>query len=996
VRNRYLLTILLAAGGFCFGPRATVAAVVVIANQAADVVTFTIIPLEGAPGENTLRPGEVAAIPVEDDVSIVFGFDAGQRGYRAEPNSIYYFTGDRRKLDLRQIDFGAKPDENFQAAPPLRPLDAQISSGVIPVKILVDDEEPGTRKTWERRLRHRVEMASRILQRHCRMRLEVVATGTWQSNDEIADLQLALLDFERKVAPSPGMLAIGFTQQFRLLPSDFAISGGLRAPLHTHMLIPDPTGRRQADDPLKMLLHELGHFLGASHSHAPESLMRLQLGQPSPTERSAILAFDPVNVLVMNLFAEEVRTRGVRRPTELSLATKKLTGKLYSAIAEVLPKDPTATTAVDVNLVSEPWEVSEDLTFAGPRLAEDARLVMEAVVRAAENNGEQLKGDELTGLYFNQAAAAVENLPPERAAEAFLVGLAVAVDTSDLLRSSLLLRDLPGAVEFDAEREHRREIIGRPTMRGRHDVALHFLMSAASTVLMGPPAAEVDAVRKRLSDARAGSGFSFADLAVDLAGIAFAKTIRHSPASLADQVASYEVPDLVLSHEQRREGLSFDEFVRDYGTVLDRRFLAERDEIMRRLLTLPAYSTTKRPRMREISVPDFPGAYAILGAVGRDAEGHIWIGVSAEGVECPSAHLFRYDPASQKMEDCGDVVSQLRRSGQYRAREGQGMICSRIIRAADGHLYFASVGGENERIDGSRAPKWGSHLWRLQLPERRWEHLSAVPEGLVAVACDNKHLYALGYPGHVLYQYHLGSGRMESVRVGTTAGHVCRSLICDHRGHTYVPRLQAGTSENASWEAALVQFDVQLREVAETPLERYAGTVPSESRGIAADTVMGDGSIVFATHFGALYRVAEQEGRPAVVSRLPWFDSMGERTILSVTSDRSRRHLIAVSLPASERSPEWIVCDMKKEILATCPIVETGVPENLQLFGSGTIDNGETIYLGGTYARGPLSLSAAMIATLRSGGFSDRRLAQLEENATRSHQPLLFAVELTP
>src|SRR5687768_14722637 len=43
-------------------------------------------------------------------------------------------------------------------------------------------------------------------------------------------------------------------------------------------------------------------------------------------------------------------------------------------------------------------------------------------------------------------------------------------------------------------------------------------------------------------------------------------------------------------------------------------------------------------RTRLISIPDFPGRWAVWGATGRDHRGHIWFGVSAQSMPNASAH----------------------------------------------------------------------------------------------------------------------------------------------------------------------------------------------------------------------------------------------------------------------------------------------------------------------------------------------------------------------
>ena len=61
------------------------------------------------------------------------------------------------------------------------------------------------------------------------------------------------------------------------------------------------------------------------------------------------------------------------------------------------------------------------------------------------------------------------------------------------------------------------------TLHGRHDLAQHFAISAALAVGGGSKLADVIGVFKELSDSRGGSGFSFADLLADRAGVVLAE-----------------------------------------------------------------------------------------------------------------------------------------------------------------------------------------------------------------------------------------------------------------------------------------------------------------------------------------------------------------------------------------------------------------------------------------------------------------------------------------
>ncbi|MCK6479959.1 MAG: hypothetical protein L6R43_07360 [Planctomycetes bacterium] len=149
--------------------------------------------------------------------------------------------------------------------------------------------------------------------------------------------------------------------------------------------------------------------------------------------------------------------------------------------------------------------------------------VVAAVAAAALGNAalpekERVAGDALLDLYVRAAARAAAG-----DARSFLLGIGHAVDpTRSLEKTSLLSKHYAG-VESEEERKARLGAIGKPTLRGRNDHALHFLVSAAFARALGGAAAETLGLSKEMMDAMKvkGSGLSFADLAADYAGIRF-------------------------------------------------------------------------------------------------------------------------------------------------------------------------------------------------------------------------------------------------------------------------------------------------------------------------------------------------------------------------------------------------------------------------------------------------------------------------------------------
>ncbi len=239
----------------------------------------------------------------------------------------------------------------------------------------------------------------------------------------------------------------------------------------------------------------------------------------------------------------------------------------------------------------------------GRPLADAARLVVQAIVEAAEQNrpgpaggvgvagaAAPLSGDRLTEHLVRRAAAAAKSLPPEVAAKAYLLGLGIGLDDSDVLREVPMVGRLSRQAESEEERTRRLAVLGKPTMRGRRDLAQHFVVSSALAAVLTPEAAEAAGLVKEISDSQGSSGFSFADLAADLAGVTFATHLADSRLTLADLAESFAVRDFLPDPGQWPEGISWEVFQSRYGSVRDERFLRQQAEIRRRILALPGYT----------------------------------------------------------------------------------------------------------------------------------------------------------------------------------------------------------------------------------------------------------------------------------------------------------------------------------------------------------------------------------------------------------------------
>lgn len=351
-------------------------------------------------------------------------------------------------------------------------------------------------------------------------------------------------------------------------------------------------------------------------------------------------------------------------------------------------------------------------------------------------------------------------------------------------------------------------------------------------------------------------------------------------------------------------------------------------------------SPLKAPRVRELTLPTVQEASSIWGATGRDPRGHIWVGVSA-GSSRAAARLLEYDPLADAWHERGAVVERLKTAGVYREGESQVKIHSKILPGADGWLYFASTDEAGE-VPGTVLPRWGGHLWRIHPATYGWEHLLAVPEGLVALSGVGRFVFALGYWGHVLYAYDTVTGQSKRTVVGSVDGHVSRNFLADVRGHAYVPRVRSHADRHLS--AELVEYDSALRELAATPLEFYLRSgSPNPNHGIVGLAYLPDGRLLFTTHRGQLYSIDPRGTGAAAVAALGWLHPEGEAYAPSL-------FFLGGSLVAgvTQRAGkyDWVVFELKTRTSVASPLDTKGL-QSVLLYGSITRDNAGRLYVVG-------------------------------------------------
>lgn len=623
---------------------------VAVANGTDQTVQFQMAHGPGQPTPIVLLPGESRVFPVGRQPEI--GYTAGGQAvrFRLEPYTAYMFTtNDAGALALHGIETPGRlpPKDDIPDGPPAAKAPVKVT-----VKVLVDDADVRSKSAAAAAVRERVAAASAVLERQCGVKLEVVEIGEWKSDPRAPDMIELLKGFEKWVNPAPADLAIGFTSRLGgkgpPRASEGTIAGCTRGPLATHVLVRE-NGVRTEPEKVEVLLHELAHRFGAAHSPDPISAMRSQLGDGRAAHARFRVGLDPINALAVAIWADEIRTGQLKSWNDLRAPARGRLKVLYRALAAATENDTVARDyasmidRIEDRLLADSRPVIEPAGGPPPQppakqpdppvvqkmpevrpnpalppqqkvdlppavandpdlksravadaRAEAVRRVVRAVtLRATDlrqpDAGDKGRGDALTAELIRAAADVACTLSDDQKVPAFLLGLGIALDDSTVLRNNIKMRALCQAAESDEERQERLTVLGTPTVRGRRDLCQHFVVSATLTEEIGPAMAEAAGLAKELLDMRRDSGFSFADLAADFAGIEFAQAVKRDGRLLGRLRDSFTVERYMPAITGLREGLTAEKVQEEFGYADDPRFRAAVEDVRKRVKELEAY-----------------------------------------------------------------------------------------------------------------------------------------------------------------------------------------------------------------------------------------------------------------------------------------------------------------------------------------------------------------------------------------------------------------------
>jgi hypothetical protein len=335
-RSRLAWMALVAGIATWAAPGSLDAAVVVLANRTEQEVKFRLGPVWGQTKDYALAPGKMLPVQVPDSVEVTYQGSEEEVTRAVDPNTLHEFALKDGKLVLEQVRFSQSGTRWWYSASQTGPPPPVV----VPVKILADDEEAAEGGDWQARLRGLLAAASRAIEPVCGVRFEVAGAQLWDSDDEEADFARLEARFREQVMPEPGWLAVGVTRQFRI-SEEHPLRHRSPGPLFTHLVLPDVQEGFSDADQLALLTHDLGHFLGASHSAEETSVMRSPVPQEDkqPERRPAGTEFDALNALVMNVVADEIRLGEVRSPDRFERGTVAYLRAIYGEMARRVRKD---------------------------------------------------------------------------------------------------------------------------------------------------------------------------------------------------------------------------------------------------------------------------------------------------------------------------------------------------------------------------------------------------------------------------------------------------------------------------------------------------------------------------------------------------------------------------------------------------------------------------------------------------------------------------------
>ena len=160
-----------------------------------------------------------------------------------------------------------------------------------------------------------------------------------------------------------------------------------------------------------------------------------------------------MNLLAMNIWADQIRTGNVRQWSDLDKISQQRLSVIYKTLRRGMPEDELVASHILTlgNLDGSikpgaklPQLSTPRMTKMSPEAYAVRKVVQAITIRADElhlvpaNSPNKLSGDDLTSEYIRVAAETAATVDGNNRVTAFLVGLGIALDNSSLLRDNPL------------------------------------------------------------------------------------------------------------------------------------------------------------------------------------------------------------------------------------------------------------------------------------------------------------------------------------------------------------------------------------------------------------------------------------------------------------------------------------------------------------------------------------------------------------------------------
>lgn len=577
-------------------PAPVKAAVVVIANYTDGEVTFQLTEPGAKAKTHKLPSNHVVPVFVAGPADLTVTAGGKETKFRLDAYNAFAFLPDPDTgIKFEGLELPGEPlARDARADPNPVPRDQPVK---VPVTLLVDDADPRADKAWQAALRKRFDEASEVLEKGTGVKFVLAGFDTWKSDPDTKDASDLLAGFEKAFKPKDGGLAVGYTSR-QFDPQANPALGAGRGLSGRHVLIREWVPKSELER-TEVLIHFLAKSLGGVGSPDPGSALRAQLGDGYALRRGSVLRLDPLNALLLNLWADERRRApGVTLDTA-SAANRARMMRVYQALLKATPGDPLAIEYVDA-LERAAAKNPEEALKGTPRLAADAkardavaRAVIGAVRERAKANAaagaRALRGDKLTAEYVKVAAESAVSASSSESVSGFLVGLGVALDDTGALHDDAITSNLVRGLETDAERTERLAVLGNPTLAGRRDLCRRFFLGGVASALVANGAEGV-AVGRSVLELHGPANLSVPALASELAGGTFGQAVFADPDLLHRVARSFAAADYLPPTKGLRDGLAPEKFEELYGDTSDERFLAVLTNIRARVRELKAYT----------------------------------------------------------------------------------------------------------------------------------------------------------------------------------------------------------------------------------------------------------------------------------------------------------------------------------------------------------------------------------------------------------------------